>query len=179
MFNGLNLAWVSDRNGRANSALYVNGGYAQIDANTVSWTGDLSIMAWVYVISQVGFSKLIDCGTQNNLEIVFTLNWPGIGHSWQVFNGGASFIGNNNVLCCAWQHIAVTQSAGNVALYTNAVLVASGTSQNPYITAGYGTCWLGKSLWNDGNINSYVDDLWFFNRGLSQSEVSTVMNYYV
>ena len=179
MTNGLSLSWVNDRNGRANSALYVNNGYAQIDSASVSWTGDLSIMSWVYVIGQVPYSKLIDCGTMNNVEIIITLNWPNIGHSWQVYNGGASFISNPNVLCCAWQHIGVTQASGNVVLYTNAAVVGTGTSQNPSVTTNYGTCWLGKSLWGNGNINSYVDDLWFFNRGLSQSEVQTVMNYYV
>ena len=57
-------------------------------------------------------------------------------------------------------------------------MTASGFQQVPNVQLNYGMCFLGKSLYGDSNINAYVDDMWFFNRALSQSEVVTVMDYY-
>ena len=40
-------------------------------------------------------------------------------------------------------------------------------------------CFIGKSNWvADANANSLFDDIRIFNRGLTQSEIQTVMNTY-
>ena len=169
----VNTQFVADRNNVATSALYLNDGYASIPSASVSWNGDFTIAAWVFVQSFVQLSKLIDCGVYKNKEISVNMNW-----GMSIWNTGAA----NFVLppsmrpCCQWQHIAVTKAGSLVNFYMNAVVVGGGeTKQVANVSANYGSCYIGKSLGTEANLNAYVDELWMFSRGLSQAEISTVM----
>ena len=177
------ITFIADRRGRANSAVYVNSGYAYIDANSVSFVGDYTVAAWVAVQTSVGCSKILNCGVNPGNTLVWSLNWcNGLGHSIEIFSGGGKIVevwDSPNLAGLGWVHIAITQSGTTAYVYRNGVNMASGSQYSPNVPAGYGSCWFGRSLWGDGSINSYVDDLWFFSRYLSSSEITTVMNYYV
>ena len=179
-FNSHNASWVSNRRGEKESALYLNNGYIQINISTVSWTGDFSIAAWVYVKTRVACGKLFDCGIKGQNELVINLNsCNGDGLSLQLYTNRSvsEFVYNRNRLEAKWQHVAFTFNSGKIVIYTDGVPVASGkTNVKPNVNSNYGTCSIGKSLWNNPNINAYIDDLWMFNRGLSADEVQIVMN---
>ena len=177
------ISFIADRRGRANSAVYVNNGYANIDVNSVSFVGDYAVAAWVAVQGSVGCSKIVNCGIVGQNVLVWSLNWcNGLGDSIEIFIGGGKtgeVWDGTNLAGLGWVHIAITQSGTTAYVYRNGVNQASGTQYSSNVPAGYGSCAFGRSLWGDGNINSYVDDLWFFSRYLSSTEINTVMNYYV
>ena len=74
LFNSQNASWTNDRNEKKNSALYLNNGYIQINSSSVSWTGQFTITAWVYLKSQETCSILLDCGIKSQNELVINLN---------------------------------------------------------------------------------------------------------
>ena len=180
LFNSHNFSWVSNRHGEEESALYLNNGYFQINSSSVSWTGDFSIAMWVYVKTRVACGKLFDCGIKGQNELVINLNsCNGDGLSLQLYTNRSvsEFVYNRNRLEAKWQHVAFTFNSGKIVIYTDGVPVASGkTNVKPNVNSNYGTCSIGKSLWNNPNINAYIDDLWMFNRALSDDEVQIVMN---
>ena len=180
-----NASWVPDRNGVLYSSVNFFNGFANISTSSVSWSssGSLTIAAWVNVQGYVSGSRLIECGTQGSNEIILTLSWgPGSNQiwGWIVYNGGLSFSVNNPAALSLgyWEHIAVTQTSSQATLYNSGTQTATyANPMQPSIAAGYGSCYIGKDFWGNGNINAFVDDLAFFNRALSAAEISTVMYY--
>ena len=176
---------VADRRNRENSAVYLNGGCAQIPSDSVSWIGDYSQTVWVNVQSTLKYSKLLDCGIQRTHEMVWTINWKidttyDDGHGIQIaeFDQPDAIFDSPSLTGIGWTHIGVIQAGTDVKMYRNGAVTASGFQKVPNVQFDYGTCFLGKSLYGDPNINAYVDDMWFFNRALSTPEVVTVMDYY-
>ena len=181
LFDTHNISWVTSRRGANDSALYLNNGYIQINTSSVSWKGDFTIATWVHVKSQVSCGKLLDCGIKGQNELVINLgSCNGDGQSLQVYNNRSvsGLVYNRNRLTTKWQHVAFTFNHGKIVIFTDGVPVASGTTNvKPNVLPNYGTCFIGKSQWNNNpNINAYIDDLWMFNRGLSADEVQIVMN---
>jgi len=76
-----------------------------------------------------------------------------------------------------WHHIAATRSAytGQMQLYVDGVLQASAIGPFGPKTASPDLC-LGAIQSGGGYFNGTIDDVQIFNRVLSQSEVSVVMN---
>ena len=181
LYNSRNVSLVSNRRGDIESALYLNGGYVQIPSSSVSWIGDFSIATWVFVKTRVACGKLLDCGIKGQNELVINLNsCNGDGLAFQVYtnrNVSSLVYNRNRLVINKWHHVAFTFNRGKIVIYTDGAPVASGTTNiKPNVSANYGTCFIGKSLWNNHNINAYIDDLWLFNRGLSSDEVQIVMN---
>ena len=147
----------------------------------MSWTTDFTITAWVFVKSRVACGKLLDCGIKGQNEIVINLSsCNGEGQAMQVYNNRrvSEFVYNRKRLeANKWLHLTFTLSQGKILLYTDGVLVANGTTNiKPNVKSNYGTCFIGKNLWNNPNINAYIDDLAMFNRGLSIGEIQQMMN---
>ena len=181
LYNSHNMSWVNNRRGENNSALYLNNGFIQINTSSVSWTGDFTIAAWVHVKTRMSCGKLLDCGIKGQNELVINLHsCNGDGQSLQVYSNRSvsGLVYNRNILGAKWQHVAFTFNHGKIVIYTDGVPVASGTTHiKPNVNTNYGTCFIGKSQWNNNpNIDAYIDDLWMFNRGLSADEVKMVMN---
>ena len=169
LLNYQSASWTNNRNGKNNSALYLNHGYIQINSSSVSWTGDFSIAAWVLLKSRVACGKLLDCGIKGQNELVVNLNaCNGDGQSLQIYTNRSvsSLVYNRNPLeANKWQHLAFTFNGGKIEIYTDGVVVATGsTNVRPNVPSNSGACFIGKSQWNNPNINAYIDDLYIRQR---------------
>ena len=181
LYNARSFSWVNNRICTKNSALYLNNGYIQIKSSNVSWTGDFTITAWVFLMSRVACGKLLDCGIKAQNELVINLNsCNGDGLALQIYRNRSvsEFVYNRNRLeANKWKHVAFSLNNGTILIYTGGVVVATGkTHLKPNVRSNYGSCFIGKSQWdNNPNINAYIDDLSMFNRGLSFEEIQMSM----
>ena len=181
LYNARSFSWVNNRICTKNSALYLNNGYIQIKSSNVSWTGDFTITAWVFLMSRVACGKLLDCGIKAQNELVINLNsCNGDGLALQIYRNRSvsEFVYNRNRLeANKWKHVAFSLNNGTILIYTGGVVVATGkTHLKPNVRSNYGSCFIGKSQWdNNPNINAYIDDLSMFNRGLSLEEIQMSM----
>ena len=158
------FSYVNDRNDRANSAIDYNGGYSFIpkcaNANTIQ-----TIALWIYVTNGDGNHNLIDLNND-----FYTLS---------IVNGQIRFWVDGQLYVTSsygtnvWTHIATTLNGTMHYLYKNGEVTWSGPHA---LAVNYGNvCSFGwyKSGWN---LYAYLDDVFFFNRALNESEVITIMN---
>jgi len=183
-----NLSYfIADRLGAVNSALALNGGWAQVPAGIYFDTPEFTISAWVYPQQVGSWARVIDFSTGSNQDnIVLTLDSNNL-------NCPYGFIGPLNLeitassLCLTlnqWQLLTARFDGQLFSIYINGSLTVSGTqasanySQLPPLnrTQNY----VGKSSFNwDGYSHSFIDDLRFYNKSLTQQEIVDLimMNY--
>ena len=118
---------VADRQNRENSAVYLNGGCAQIPSDSVSWIGDYSQTVWVNVRTLVRYSKLLNCGIKLNYEMIWTLNWMSnqdVGNSIQIssMSEPAPTFDTTPLTGTGWTHLAIVQSGTEAFIYRLMVL---------------------------------------------------------
>ena len=183
------MSFVTDRFGRANSALYLKYGYISIpNTGSVWFNGELTIGLWDYIVTYGATSnaKAFDCGYSID-QINFSSNWQNQYNFYfeqydPSYNGIHSPV--QGIALNTWTHktMVVKLASGtsyNAYAYINGVLLTSQTNWNKMILNNLGTCYFGKSLWGyiDYNLNGYLDDIVFYRRGLSASEVFTLYKY--
>ena len=78
-----------------------------------------------------------------------------------------------------WQHVAATLSGAIYTLYHDGVQVGQLTTASAPTNVIRSLCYIGKDNWGTSTLAyMYIDDLMFFSRGLTQSEVQTLLNLY-
>ena len=78
-----------------------------------------------------------------------------------------------------WQHVAATLSGAIYTLYHDGVQVGQLTTASAPTNVTRSLCYIGKDNWGTSTLAyMYIDDLMFFSRGLTQSEVQTLLNLY-
>ena len=75
-----------------------------------------------------------------------------------------------------WQFLVATFDGTNSNIYLNGQLVASAAYSYNLTALFRSNCFIGKSNWDDGYSWSYLDDLRFFNKSLSQVQILDLMN---
>ncbi len=110
MTQGSLTTFVTDRFGKANSALNLNGGYTQVPSGVYFNTTSFSISAWVYSGASGWWARLIDFGNGMNLDnVIVTIDsgfnqlpcfemydasgWLGMATSTKVLNIGMALAG--------------------------------------------------------------------------------------
>lgn len=174
MFQGNLTSFTFDRFGCPNAALALNGGWTQVASGVFFDTPQFTISAWIYPQNVSTKARLIDFGDDN---VIFTIdnNWyfqicgtP----SWGTVNPSQMLISNS------WQMLTATFDGVKMSVYFNGVLKSTSQynhtmSQNLVRTK----CYLGKSNWaQDGYSWSFVDDLRFYNKSLTQTEIIELIN---
>ena len=90
---------------------------------------------------------------------------------------GESLIDSSNTLPSGWHHVAVVVTSGNMQLYLDGVVIASGsTSVVPSDLGQTSNNWLGRSQYAaDGYFNGSLDDFRIYDYVLSAEEIIKTM----
>ena len=181
--NANSFSYFTDRYGSANGAIYFNSGYAQAPSG-VYFSGDFTVAAWVNAQSaSQANARLIDFGTStigaDNVLIGLESSALQMSPYLYVFNNGVySSVGSPTFLVIGtWAHLAVTLSSTTAKMYINAVLANSATGFLIPRSLSRTICYVGKSYSSiDALAIAYFDDLMIFNKALTQTQLSGVMN---
>ena len=175
-----------DRFGNENSALALNGGYTQISSGVYFNTPEFTISVWVYPQEVGSWSRIIDFGNGNGNasdNIVFALSYgTTLQPTFQIFDGTQhpSVIlaeSNKNLRLNTWQFLTVTFNGTNSCIYLNGILTVNLPMNYTLPIVQRNNCYIGKSFdWRNGYSWSYIDDLRFYNRSLTQKEIFNLMN---
>jgi hypothetical protein len=182
--NGLvNATFTADRNGKENSAIRFQNGYAQVPPG-VYFYGEFSIMMWIKFIKTdtvISWPRVLDFGNgASNNNILFSYSaatqmQPEL-HMY-VYNTPHTFNINNPFEIDKWMHVAITKSSTELKGYLNGKLVQIFASNVLPINVIRNSNFIGKSNWA-GNSLAYaeMDDLKIFNISLTDDDI---MNNYL
>lgn len=165
--------------GKSSDAINFDGvdDYVQT-SSTAAITGDVTLMAWVYILSHCGASH---CGVIEHRDQSEVMDYGMAvdtgGLRFNYFNGASWFDdGRGNIVTNRWSHIATVRNltSNQINFYIDGSLVgnvsaigAAGFYPNP-VTIGtdyYGTI---------SPLNGYIDDVRIYNRVLSAEEIKRV-----
>ena len=174
LYQAVNVAFVNDRKGRPNSAIYLNNGYVKAP-NGYYFSGLLSITAWLNPLNNSTGMILLnfdgDPKYSNFWVALFPTGSPIFGplfySNWTYIARALSPTALN--LNC-WNHLAFTIDGSYYRIYINGTLTVS--SQSNYLPE--------KFLKYSNFIGNYkkfiLDQLRFYNRALSLTEIQHDMN---
>ncbi len=175
-------SFTFDRLCNSYSALALNGGWAQIPAGIYFDTPEFSISVWVYPQKIGVWSRVIDMGngpSTNNIFISFdsasSNGIPMFGILTPVMYSVKSF---KALTQNKWQHFAATFNGEQLSFYIDGILSGNLTYKNIIMTSKNRTSnFIGKSNWPwNGYSMSYLDELRFYNKCLTQEEIYELMN---
>jgi hypothetical protein len=185
MIQGEKTTFVVDRFGCPNSALALNQGWTRVPSGIYFNTPQITISAWILPQQLGSWSRLIDFGnggTADNINVpiaYFVLPKP----SFYIFSGtpppALMTISSQNLTLDQWQLLTVTHDGTFSRIYINGTQVASLNQVYTLPTVNRTNCYIGKSYnaaSGDGISNSYFDDLRFYNKALTQTEILQLMN---
>jgi hypothetical protein len=185
MAQGNLTSFFADRFGNVNSALALNGGWTEVPAGVYFDSIEFTISVWVYPSNVGGSSRIIDFGNGEgsdnillSLSSVNTLqpNFYILSGLKYVFTATSAI----NITFNQWQFFVTTFNGTNARIYLNGTLVADSNIQNHtrQFNIWRNSCYIGKSNWaQDGYSHSYLDDLRFYNKSLTQEEIIELINY--
>ena len=160
--------YVSDRNGRANSAIYLNGGYATIpSAGCPAVSSIKSTAVWVYITALSGCPFIIDLSNNK-------FRWYFCSDKKVRLYASADYSMTSLLSTYTWTHLGMVINSGQTSLtfYVNGA-VDSTLSITPFSSSG-SECYLAYP----GNpFNGYMDDLMIFSTSLTASEMLSVKSY--
>ena len=165
-----------DRFGSLNSAFTFNGVDQNIDGSIAGISGVLSstLTAWVNYTGDAGgqpYDLYFQFGTYGNHTFAYGYNYGG--QNLDLFSQCTGGIPSYPIinLSNAWHFVAIVDSVNVSKLYVDGVLLASGTG-GPLTD-----CYQGSSYFQIGGgsdnqwVTGEVDDIGFWNRGLTEQEV--------
>ena len=173
LYGSVNVSFVDDRKGRPNSAIYLNSGFIKAP-NGYFFSGVLSITFWLN--PHFGnWITLIFGGDTKYLKLWVEMSPSGFPYIGIRYSNNNSFIAKApsstalNLNC--WNHLGFTVDGSFYRVYINGTL--TGLTQSNYLPEfflKYSNI-IGKSP-----AKFIIDQLKFFNRALSQSEIRTDLN---
>lgn len=173
---GLNGYMSTDRFGNVNSAVYANNGYFYAPPG-VYFEGDFTVIAWVKVVSFVGWARLMDFYPDN---VVFVVSTAGsMFPSFQIFKSPKySLESNRSLNFNDWSHLSATLQNTTLSIYVNGSLVALGFNSSIPANQIRTNCYFGRSAYypGDSDADACFDDIKIYNRALTQQEIIYDMN---
>ncbi|MFO1487225.1 MAG: RICIN domain-containing protein [Verrucomicrobiota bacterium] len=190
---------LSDTSGNANHPIATNGAVAfaagkfgsaltndgssqsfMLPANLLAGVTNFTIAAWVHWNGGGAWQRIFDFGNGTGEYLFLT---PSSGNGTLRFaittnsSGGEQIVETSPLSTGAWQHVAVTRSAGVLKLYKNG-LPAATNSAATLAPAGFNPVlnYLGKSQWPDPLFGGRLDEVNLFNYALSDAEIARLTN---
>jgi len=182
MMLGSSTSFVSDIFGNVNSALALNGGWTQAPPGVYFDTPEFTISVWVNPSNVGGSSRIIDFGNGSpNDNIIFVLSlYTTLKPRLEIYsqlNIKVSLLSPQNVSLNEWQFLAATFNGTNARVYLNGRLTIQANVQDyTLIPLTRSKCYVGKSNFQNGYSESYLDDLKFYNKSLTLEEINQSMN---
>ena len=182
MSQGALTNFTFDRFNCPNSSLALNGGWAKVPSGIYFDSSEFTISVWVYPKHVGSYARVLDFGSGPNSDnIIFSLSdrdtiKPYIallyGSNWNVFASSATNLSLNQ-----WQFLVATFNGSTSSIYLNGPLTIQLIQPFSLSTLPRANCYVGKSNWpSDGYSYSYLDELRFYNKSLTQTEIVSLMN---
>ena len=184
MQQGMNSSFTSDRFGCPNSALNLNGGYTYVPAGVYFDSPEFTISVWIYPMQIGKWARVTDFGNGDAIDNIVLAIDSGNNRKpdLSIYSDSSvvtNTISNQEIINEQWQLLTVTFDGSNLAVYINGTptKIQSITYSLPKInrTKNY----IGKSnfiLSDDGYSYSYLDDLRFYTKSLTQTEIMSLLN---
>jgi hypothetical protein len=187
LYDSLNLNNGTNNSVTFNNTIYRDGGYSGVFDGSSSYvdlgdpaslkTGNFTISAWIYPdsapIQRTIYTRRVDINT--NMQFYFegentlTLYMAGAGTSCNVDQAEAVYSG-------VWNHVVATFNGTWVSLYRNGTLILNETCTATAWIGGAAQTTIGRlgiaAYYWDGE----EDEIYFWNRSLSASEILTLYN---
>ena len=182
MLQGALTNFTLDRFNCPNSSLALNGGWTQVPSGVYFNSPEFTISLWVYS-QQVGVNSwILDFGNGYNADnIILKHDSGGSRQPALRINNGSSSKGTAQstkaLTMSTWQMLTATFDGLTMKIYINGILrgIYSSVMTMPTIlrTKNY----IGQSSTpGNGYSFSYLDDLRFYNKCLSQAEIINLIN---
>ena len=157
-----------------NGSAYITTGYKAVSSTAASISFWANIAAYTYYGGFVG-----DSTGQSSASRFFLGQGANNGTLWvSLGNGSTQWYDDTTVSLSSyglnnWFHLVGTVDGTTVKIYINGSLIHTFTSSISYAGAGTGPYYLGG--WGNAlRLNGKLDQVRFFNKALSQSEVTTI-----
>jgi hypothetical protein len=150
-----------------------NGQYALI-ANDVAKYEDITIALWVKYNGGNNWQRIYDFGKDTTSYMFLTPHADGAGLRFAITTGSGEQLLNAAALTEGeWTHVAVTIGGDTGRLYVNGKLVDTNTGMtlNPIAVIQTNNL-VGKSQWNDAELNGLIDDLKIYDYARSTVEIA-------
>jgi len=182
MIQGSLTNFTFDRFYNLNSALALNGGWTRVPSGIYFDTPEFTISVWIYP-QQVGYgSRILDFGngpSADNIVLAISLK-DSLKDYFQIFSGTAQIFleqSPQNLTLNKWQFLTFTFNGTNAYIYLNGTLTTKSNQNFTLSILNRTNCLIGKSNWaTDKYSSSYLDDLRFYNKSLTQTEILELMN---
>ena len=181
MTQGSSTNFTSDRFGNSNSALGLNGGWTQVPSGVYFNTPEFTISLWVMPRHCDKSSRIIDFGNGPARDnIVFSISGAKRLPRLHIYSGENEVIyleSNEAFKADEWQFLTSTFNGTHARIYINGQLTAETIKSYSLPTLSRSNCYIGKSNWpEDGYSQSFLDDLRFYNKSLTQDEIIELMD---
>jgi hypothetical protein len=177
MTQGYNTYFRTDRFGNSYSALDLNHGWTQLPSGVYFDTPEFTISVWVYPFYVGSYSRIIDFGNgQNQDNIIFALSeGTSLKPYFSIIPFYDGFRTNTQLTLNEWQFLAATYDGSSLKIYKNGNIISNTLKKisMPRITRT--KCYIGKSNWNDGSSTSFLDELRFYRKSLTELEINELM----
>ncbi len=183
MTQGNLTSFASDRFGNTNSALALNGGWTQVPGGVYFDSSEFTISLWIYPKSIGSYARVIDFGNgpSDNIIGVTLSDAATLKPYAKIYIGTIGIfksLSNQSLTLNTWQFLTATFNGTTASIYLNGTLKASDTRNQSYVLSYLirTKCYIGRSNFaGDGYSSSYVDDLRFYSKSLTQTEIIEVM----
>ncbi len=185
MMQGSYTSFTTDRFGNVNSSLALNGGWTQVPPGIYFDSSEFTISVWVYPSNVGSYSRIYDFGNgpfpDNIILSLSQLN--SLKPCFESYSGSNNVFlttSSNQITQNQWQLIAATFNGTHARIFLNGTFVAESNAQgySQPIIVSRSNCYIGRSAWSQNEYSySYLDDLRFYNKSLTQEEIIELMNY--
>jgi autotransporter-associated beta strand protein len=172
-------SWTDGLQGRA---VKLNGsnGYVTLPTALMSSVNDFTVATWAKLDASATWARVFDFGS-GTTNYMFLTPRASTGYvRYEIITGGVVQQINSTVAIAAggWHHFAVTLAGTVGILYVDGVEVGRNTAmtKKPSSLGNTTQNWIGKSQWSsDPLLNGSVDEFRIYNKGLSASEILTLV----
>ncbi len=177
LYGGSSYSFTYNRFCSPNSAIYFNNGYLQVPPG-LYFTGDFSVVIWIYVLSFVSNTRIIDFSNGNYTNGValsmaggsFVIK-AGIYNSPSDYTILANWITTPSIIQLnQWYHVVFTLTGITGSIYVNGIQQCTGTLIAPsYISRQYN--YIGNANPAQSYPNAIYDDLKIYENSLTSAQV--------
>ena len=188
MFHAEQTLFAEDRFGVANSALSLNGNWTQVPSGIYFDTTELSISVWILPLNLSKCSRLFDFSNSNAKNLTDNIYMrldntcyqasykPELAfYSHSLLH--ANCVSSKEIKIGTWQFLTATFDGNRMSLYINGEITCNKSKAFNLSVVNRAYNYIGKSFdAYDGYSSSIIDDLRFYNKCLTQTEILELMN---
>ena len=156
--------------------------YSALPAGVVSNANTATLSAWVNLDTVTNWMRIFDFGSGTSTYMnLMPKNGSNGKIRFAIRNNGSSeqiIDGQSALATGGWHHVAVTLNGATGTLYVDGLQVGQNTTMTlkPSDLGATTQNWIGRSQFADPYLDGRVDDFRIYNRAISASEVTSVMN---